>query len=407
MENSECAIIHIAPQTWPPAHLDEPADALPGPCYLMAMKKFGKLLIFLVQSVTVGLALAFIAVYLHPELLDGQSSATAPAASYAKAVKLTAPAVVNVHTARRVVRNTRPLQDDPFWRRYFGDNQIAPPDRIKTSLGSGVIVSADGYILTNNHVIAGADEIQVALSDGRAASAKVVGVDPDTDLALLKVGIHGLTPITLGRSDTLAVGDVVLAIGDPFGVGQTVTQGIVSAVGRSQLGLSTFENFIQTDAAINPGNSGGALINSRGELVGINTANYSPSGASNGIGFAIPVNLARGVMEELIKYGRVLRGWLGIEPQGLTPDLAQALGTDAKEGIVVARVLPGPAASAGIRVGDIITDIDGKRIATTQQALTIIASSKPGTKVTITGLRDGKQYTVTVAVAERPVQRSS
>jgi Do/DeqQ family serine protease len=373
----------------------------------MRMRRVAKFLIFLLQSVTVGLAVAFVVVYLHPELLDnGAGGASAPG-SYAQAVQRTAPAVVNVHTARRVVRSGGPLQDDPFWRRYFGDNPAAPPDRIKTSLGSGVIVSTDGYILTNNHVIEGADEIQVALNDGRAAAAKVVGVDPDTDLALLKIDLDGLTPIELGRSDTLAVGDVVLAIGDPFGVGQTVTQGIISAVGRSQLGLSTFENFIQTDAAINPGNSGGALVNARGELVGINTANYSPSGASNGIGFAIPVNLARGVMEELIKYGRVLRGWLGIEPQSLTPELAEALGTDATSGIVVTRVLPGPAARAGIHIGDIITAIDGKSIATTRQALTIIASRKPGTKVTIVGLRHGQEFKVTVAVAERPLQRSS
>jgi len=271
-----------------------------------------------------------------------------------------------------------------------------------------VIVSSDGYILTNYHVIKGAEAIQAGLQDGRVAAARVVGVDPDTDLALLKVDVSGLKPIRLGRSDDLRVGDVVLAIGDPYGVGQTVTQGIVSATGRNQLGLSTFENFIQTDAAINPGNSGGALVNARGELVGINTALFSPSGGSNGIGFAIPVNLARGVMQQLIDYGRVLRGWLGVEPQDITPELAQAFRLQDTRGFLITRVTPlSPASTVGLAPGDVIESIDGDQVENSRDALNRIAAKPPGTAIELAGIRNGKNFNVKVTVAERPVQQSN
>ncbi|MGH8378905.1 MAG: trypsin-like peptidase domain-containing protein, partial [Gammaproteobacteria bacterium] len=308
----------------------------------MPMKSLTRSLRLLLQAVVVGLAIAFVVVYFRPGLLTGSGRSTAQHAvnSYADAVDISSPSVVNVHSARRA-KAAGPLMDDPFWRRYFGNQPPGlPRNRLETSLGSGVIVSADGYVLTNYHVISGADAIQVGLADGRSAAARVVGVDPDTDLALIKIGLSHLKPIELGRSDDLHVGDVVLAIGDPYGVGQTVTHGIVSALGRSQLGLSTFENFIQTDAAINPGNSGGALVNARGHLVGINTALFSPSGGSNGIGFAIPVNLARGVMQQLIAYGRVRRGYLGVEPQDITPQLAQAFQLKSIDGFIITSVAP-------------------------------------------------------------------
>ncbi len=271
----------------------------------MRMKALAKLLFFLFQAAVVGLAAAFVVVWLKPGLLGSHSLDSDPAtASYSQAVSASSPSVVNVHSARHVRQLQGIAGSSPSAGLPNGQYGL-PVARLESSLGSGVIVSDDGYIMTNYHVINGAEAVQVGLQDGRTAPARVVGVDPDTDLALLKVDVPGLKPIELGRSDDIRVGDVVLAIGDPYGVGQTVTQGIVSALGRSQLGLSTFENFIQTDAAINPGNSGGALVNVRGELVGISTALFSPSGGSNGIGFAIPVNLAHGVMQQLIDYGRV------------------------------------------------------------------------------------------------------
>ena len=364
---------------------------------------------FLLRAVVVGLAIAFVVVYLRPDLLTGvhEVAERNTADSYAAAVDISSPSVVNVHSARRS-QATGPLMDDPFWQRYFGNQYGPPQNRMETSLGSGVIVSADGYILTNYHVISGADAIQVGLADGRSAVARVVGVDPDTDLALIKIDLPRLKSIELGRSDDLHVGDVVLAIGDPYGVGQTVTHGIVSALGRSQLGLSTFENFIQTDAAINPGNSGGALVNTRGQLVGINTALFSPSGGSNGIGFAIPVNLARGVMQQLIAYGRVLRGYLGVEPQNITPQLAQAFQLKSNDGFIITSVAQdGPGAKAGLVPGDVIETIDGVSVKNSSDALNRIAGKAPGTVVVLGGIRHGKPFSVNVRVTERPVQQNS
>jgi serine protease DegS len=374
----------------------------------MRMKGFTRLLYFLFQAVVVGLAVAFVAVWLHPRLLGSRGL---DGASYADAVAQSSASVVNVHSARRVRQAPArgPLADTPIGQQNDASNPYAPPEEgLENSLGSGVIISADGYVLTNYHVINGADAIQVGLQDGRTAAAHVVGVDPDTDLALLKVDILDLKPIQLGRSDDLKVGDVVLAIGDPYGVGQTVTQGIVSATGRNQLGLSTFENFIQTDAAINPGNSGGALVNVRGELVGINTALFSPSGGSNGIGFAIPVNLARGVTQQLVSYGRVLRGWLGVEPQDITPELAQAFGLQNTSGFIITSVAPAsPAAEVGLAPGDVIEAIDGGQVENSREALNHIAGKAPGTTITVSGIHKGKNFNLKVTVAERPVQRSS
>jgi serine protease DegS len=370
----------------------------------MRMKPLARMLLFLAQAVVVGLAAAFVVVWVRPGLLaDRLAQDTAPT-SYSDAVGASSPAVVNVHSARHV----RPITASSAKKTPSSGlpNNYGPPAaQLENSLGSGVIVSEDGYILTNLHVISGADAIQVGLQDGRSAAARVVGADPDTDLALLKVDISGLNPIQLGRSDDLKVGDVVLAIGDPYGVGQTVTQGIVSAVGRSRLGLSTFENFIQTDAAINPGNSGGALVNARGELVGINTALFSPSGGSNGIGFAIPVNLANGVMHQLIDYGRVLRGWLGVEPQDITPELAQAFRLKDTRGFLVTSVTPkSPAAAAGLAAGDVIQSIDGDEVQNSRDALNRIAAKAPGTTITVGGVHNGKHFNLQVTVAERPDQ---
>lgn len=372
----------------------------------MPMRTVIRSLLFLGQAVVVGLAIAFVLVYFHPGwLMNGNSPG--PANSYAAAVDASSPSVVNVHSARRT-NLPGPLMDDPLWRRYFSNPYGTPRERLENSLGSGVIVSTDGYILTNYHVISGADAIQVGIADGRTAVARVVGMDPDTDLALLKVGMSHLKPIDMGRSDDLHVGDVVLAIGDPYGVGQTVTQGIVSALGRSQLGLSTFENFIQTDAAINPGNSGGALVDARGRLVGINTALYSPSGGSNGIGFAIPVNLARGVMQQLIAYGRVRRGYLGVEPQDITPQLAQAFQLKSTDGFIITSVTQdGPGSKAGLMAGDVIETIDGTAVKNSSDALNRIAGKPPGTLVTLGGVRQGKPFRVQVRVTERPVQNSN
>jgi len=362
------------------------------------MKSLTRLVFFLFQAAVVGLAAAFVVVWIRPSLLDGRLSGSG--SSYAAAVAQSSASVVNVHSARRV-RQTPAAAGGPAYGQY------QPTGGVESSLGSGVIVSADGYILTNYHVIKEADAVQVGLQDGRAATARVVGADPDTDLALLKVDLTGVAPIELGRSDELKVGDVVLAIGDPYGVGQTVTEGIVSAIGRSQLGLSTFENFIQTDAAINPGNSGGSLVNTRGQLVGINTALFSPSGGSNGIGFAIPMNLARGVMQQLISYGRVLRGWLGVEPQDITPELAQAFRLPKTGGFIITSISPkSPAAEVGLAPGDVIETIDGNPVDNSRDALNRIAGKAPGTAILLGGSHNGKNFNVKVTVAERPVSAS-
>ena len=359
---------------------------------------------FLAQSVVAGLAAAFVVVLLKPDLLAhpsalpaGPASAGAPD-SYAAAVARAAPTVVNIHTERRAPEaDTRDLAMSRF---------VEPPnDAVEESLGSGVIVRADGYVLTNYHVISGAEKILVALADGRSTKASVVGTDPETDLALLKIDYEGLPVASLAPQSEARVGDVVLAIGNPFGLGQTVTQGIVSATGRSELGLSNFENFIQTDAAINFGNSGGALVDAQGELVGINTAKFQLNGQGSGIGFAVPVSLARGVTEQLIARGRVLRGWLGVEPQTFTPQLAEAFEIEFEPGIVVRKVHTGsPAADAGVRTGDVITHIDGQPVLNYRDALNRIANIAPGSEVTLSGIRDKAKLELKAKVGERQVR---
>ncbi len=363
--------------------------------------------------------MAFVATYLWPELIKREGPAVeirqTPAEttkqagsgtySYALAVDKASPAVVNINTAKVVTVRPNPFFDDPFFRQFFGeaDNLITPRKHVETSLGSGVIMSEQGYILTNHHVIQGADAIQVVLQDGRTAQAKVVGSDPDTDVAVLKIDLKKLPTITLGHSDILRVGDVVLAIGNPFGVGQTVTMGIVSATGRNRLGINTFENFIQTDAAINPGNSGGALIDAAGHLVGINTAIFSRSGGYQGIGFAIQTSLAESVMKEILEHGRPLRGWLGIEGQAITPQIAQALDLSNADGVVVAGVVRGgPAHHAGMQPGDVILSIDGKKITEARDALLSITSRKPGDRVKLEILRNNKRATLEIVAIERP-----
>ncbi len=375
-----------------------------------------KTITLLAQAITAGLALAFVIVFLRPDLLPDRRPAvtvrTAPApatrtagpASYADAVARAAPAVVNVYTAKLVRERPHPLLQDPLFRRFFGAVPEGRP-RIQTSLGSGVIVGPEGYVLTNHHVISGADEIQVALPDGRHARAEVVGSDRDTDLALLRIGLEGLPAIVLGDSHALQVGDVVLAIGNPFGVGQTVTLGIVSATGRRGLGINTFEDFIQTDAAINPGNSGGALVDAAGRLVGINTAIFSRSGGSLGIGFAIPTHLAQAVMTQLAEHGRVIRGWLGIQIQDLDPRLAASFGLGRPGGVVVAGVLRGgPAHRAGIAPGDVILRIEGEPVSDVRAALDRIAARRPGTRLELEGLREGVPRRWEAVVGERPAR---
>jgi serine protease DegS len=384
--------------------------------------KLHKPVVFLFQSITVGLAIAFMVVVWHPELLDngrkvvafvesvpvtaGASVLASGPVSYADAVGIAAPAVVNIHSRKTVIQSS-PLFDDPFFRRFFGEQfGLGPQQREETSLGSGVIVSAQGYILTNNHVIEGADAIRVGLRDGRSAEAAIVGTDAEADLAVLKVELDDLPTITLGDSDTLRVGDVVMAIGNPFGVGQTVTMGIISATGRSELGISTFENFIQTDAAINPGNSGGALITARGELIGINTAIFSRSGGSQGIGFAIPTSLARVSMAQIVEKGYVSRGWLGVEIQELTPQLAESFGIKGEKGIIIAGVLRnGPADKAGLQPGDIVTRLNGNPVENARSALNTIAATLPGKPLEIVALRNGKSLELKATVAERPQQQ--
>ncbi|WP_313692281.1 trypsin-like peptidase domain-containing protein [Achromobacter mucicolens] len=372
------------------------------------------------QAATVCLGILFVVTTLRPDLLrvNGPgavlpataASARAPAgdvgaASYADGVAKAAPSVVNVFTTKHVNVPLIPLPDDPVLRQLFGQMPGVSRREASTSLGSGVIVNADGYVLTNYHVVQAADAIEVALRDGRRDTAKVVGADPDTDLAVLKLSsLRELPAATLASDKGLRVGDVVLAIGNPFGVGQTTTQGIVSALGRNGLGLNTYENFIQTDAAINPGNSGGALVDAYGNLVGINTAIYSESGGSMGIGFATPIEIARKVMDDIVKTGSVKRGWLGVEPQDVTPELARAFALPRDTtGVIIAGVMrDGPGARGGLRVGDIVQSVNGKRVADTTGLLSEIAQLPPGQRAALGILRGGKPAELAVVVGTRP-----
>ncbi|ACM32226.1 MAG: trypsin-like peptidase domain-containing protein [Diaphorobacter nitroreducens] len=371
-----------------------------------------RLWLLLSQSVTVLLAAYFVVATLQPDwlqrgatrsgagisLIEAPSSTSAqPAAgSFSGAARRAAPAVVSINTSKAV---RHPRSNDPWFQFFFGDQGT----QAQTGLGSGVIISPDGYILTNNHVVEGADEIEVTLTDSRRARATVIGTDPETDLAVLKVDLDKLPVIVLGDSDQLAVGDQVLAIGNPFGVGQTVTSGIVSALGRSQLGINTFENFIQTDAAINPGNSGGALVDVNGNLMGINTAIYSRSGGSMGIGFAIPVSTAKLVLDGIVRDGQVTRGWIGVEPNELSPELAQTFGVKATEGVIITGVLQGgPAAVAGVRPGDVILSVEDKATNNVSQLLTAVASLKPGSAASFALQRGDARLEVSVVPGTRP-----
>ena len=324
--------------------------------------------------------------------------------TYADAVVRAAPAVANLYTTKVVNKNARPLFEDPQFRHFFGNNE-PKQRRMESSLGSAVLMSPEGYLLTNNHVVAGADQIVVALKDGRETHARVIGSDPETDLAVLKIDLKNLPAITIGRSDTLRIGDIALAIGNLFGVGQTTTMGIISATGRNQLGLNNYEDFIQTDAAINPGNSGGALVDANGNLTGINTAIFSKSGGSQGIGFAIPINLAMEVMKSIIEHGQVIRGWLGIEVQPLTQELAESFGLSGRPGIVVAGIFrDGPAQKAGLQLGDVILSIDGEPASDGRRSMNQVARIKPSDKITIQVMRNGKELKLTAAVGLRPPQ---
>ena len=368
------------------------------------------------QVVTVLVAIWFVVMTLKPEWIHQRSSVAtngvtlieaAPNASgvampgsYSPAAKLASPAVVSIATTQANAP-AHPFQNDPWFRFFYGDREDQAPQQ---GLGSGVIVSPEGYILTNNHVIEGAAEIQVTLSDSRRAIAQVIGADPDTDLAILRITLDRLPVIALGNSDTAQVGDRVLAIGNPFGVGQTVTSGIVSALGRNQLGINTFENFIQTDAAINPGNSGGALVDVNGNLIGINTAIFSRSGGSMGIGFAIPVSTARQVLEGIVRDGQVVRGWVGIEPMELTAELAETFGLPKQaEGVIVTGVLQnGPAANAGLRPGDLLLKVAGQPVKNVGELLTQIASLTPGKAAKLEVMRRSQTLTLDVTPAQRP-----
>jgi len=367
------------------------------------------------QAVTVVLAAYFVVGTLKPDWLASRSasfstvalmeapassSGVVPPGSFRLAAQKSSAAVVSINTSK-AARND-PRNQDPWFRFFFGEQGNEP----QMGLGSGVIVSASGYILTNNHVVESADEIEVVLNDSRRARAKVIGTDPETDLAVLKIELDRLPAIVLGSSDALQVGDQVLAIGNPFGVGQTVTSGIISALGRNQLGINTFENFIQTDAAINPGNSGGALVDTSGNLLGINTAIYSRSGGSMGIGFAIPVATAKLVLEGIVKDGQVTRGWIGVEPNDLSPELAETFGVKAKEGVIITGVLQdGPAARAGIKPGDVITQVAGKPVSNVADLLSNVAALKPGTASKFSVLRRDSQVELAVTPSVRPKQR--
>ena len=386
-----------------------------------------RLWLLFAQTVTVALALYCVYAAVRPDsalrvasrveaigpvasgsaLVQATGSAPAPG-SYRNAAARAMPAVVNIMASKTLRRRHHPLLRDPFFKKFFGDRDHDRDDQDdqESSLGSGVIVSADGYILTNNHVVDAADDIEVALTDGRKAAAKVVGTDPETDLAVIKVSLGKLPVIVLGQAEQARVGDVVLAIGNPFGVGQTVTMGIISALGRNNLHINHFENFIQTDAAINFGNSGGALIDTNGNLLGINSAIYSQTGGSVGIGFAIPVSTAKAIMEEIIRTGHVVRGWIGVESQEITPELAESFGLSKQSGAIIAGIVRnGPADRAGIRPGDILLSVEGKPVADTNDMLNLIAQLPPGGKAKMTVLRKSRETTFDVMVGKRPATK--
>lgn len=384
--------------------------------------------LFFSQAVTVAVAVLFVVATLKPAWIHRGDDAAAPPSvvtiasapalpappasavgvavtSYSAAAKQASPAVVSITASKAPPRDAR--NDDPVFRYFFGDRRPSQSEP-QVGLGSGVIVSSEGYLLTNNHVIEGADDVEVMLTDGRQARAKLVGTDPETDVAVLKIELDKLPAIAFGDADKVQVGDVVLAIGNPFGVGQTVTAGIVSALGRNQLGINTFENFIQTDAAINPGNSGGALVDAAGNLLGINTAIYSRSGGSLGIGFAIPVSTARQVMEALIKDGRVTRGFLGVEQRDLTPEIAQTLKLPIQQGVLITGVLQsGPASAGGLRPGDVVVSIGSVPVTNTQQLLNAVAALRPQAVAALGVQRGDKALGVNVTVGQRPAARAA
>ena len=378
------------------------------------------------QAITILLAAWFVVTTLQPgwisspqvsslvgqvTLREAPESITQNPGSLAEATKVSSPAVVNIFTSKinkkKPSKKGAPPQNEPWFQFFFGDQ--APSDEPSSSLGSGVIVSPQGIILTNHHVIEGADEIEVAFADGRKRNAKLIGSDPETDIAVLKIDATDLpSPISLGKMESVQVGDVVLAIGNPFGVGQTVTSGIVSALGRSQLGINTFENFIQTDAAINPGNSGGALVDTKGNLIGINTAIYSRSGGNMGIGFAIPINTAKQVMESILTNGSVTRGWIGVEPQNLSKELAESLNLPKDTtGVLISGVLEGgPADKAGVKPGDVLTQVNDQKVGDVVALLNRIAQTNPGDEAKVALLRKGKSMSLKLQVGKRPKSKA-
>jgi serine protease DegQ len=386
-----------------------------------------KLWLIFAQASTIAVAMVFVIGTLRPEWLPIHATDKAHAAllardaprdasflaregavvSYADAARRAMPAVVNINTSKEINLAKNPFGNDPLFKRFFGD-QIGSQKEQIASLGSGVIVSPKGYILTNNHVIEQADDIEVALSDGRKVNAKTVGADPETDLAVIKIELDNLPTISFGHSEETQVGDVVLAIGNPFAVGQTVTMGIVSALGRNHLGINTFENFIQTDAAINPGNSGGALVDTQGRLIGINTAIYSnnAAGGSLGIGFAIPVSTARQVMDEIVATGQVVRGYIGVEPQEITPEMVEALRLPRSTGAMIAGVMRnGPADRGGLKPGDILVGVNQQPVSDTTTMLNDIAQLKPGDTAKLSVVRGTQQLTLDVKIGKRPPQK--
>ncbi len=382
-----------------------------------------KLWLLFAQAVTFTLAAIFVVSLVKPDWLSWRTQvvevreAAAPGPvlsqaggagrfSFSEAAKKATPSVVNISATRQVPRRS-PLLDDPAFRHFFGDRMNLPPET-QLSLGSGVIVSREGYILTNDHVVEGVTDIQVTLADGRTLAGKIVGTDPDTDLAVVRVPASGLTPITFGLSEQASVGDIVLAIGDPFSVGQTVTMGIISATGREIGTASPFGSFIQTDAAINPGNSGGALVDTNGNLIGINTLIFSRSGGYQGIGFAIPVSLAKKVMEQIIETGGVTRGWFGVEVADVSPELAESLGLKGTRGAIVGAIEPGsPAQKSGMKLGDVIVAVAGKPVTDVSSTLVSIANVPPGKTVSVKVLRRNQELNLEVMVGKRrPVRRA-